>query len=168
MGQRDIQIVDQYGFSLLEVMIAMLILAFGGGGLALLLMASVQGTAQAEERSSAALQASGLAQLIHANPASLGHFMYAVGNPPDCGDDLPYPVNSWAGSQLQQWQQELEQSAAQAHGAVCRDSSPLDGEPHELACDGAGEALVKIVWQEQARGQPHPQTKRLVLPLPRP
>lgn len=168
MGQRDVQIVYQYGFSLLEVMIAMLILAMGGGGLALLLMASVQGTVQAQERSMATLQASELAQLIHANPASLGHFMYAVGNPPDCGDDLPCPTDGWAGNQLLQWQQDLEQSATQAHGVVCQDSSPLDGEPHELACDGAGEALVKIVWQEHASGQPLPQTKRLVLPLPRP
>ncbi|MDZ4729766.1 MAG: type IV pilus modification protein PilV [Xanthomonadales bacterium] len=158
----------EQGFSLIEVMLAMLLLAVGGSGLALVLLASVQGTAQAQERSMVTLQASELAQLIHANPSTLGHFIYAATQPANCGDGLPCPTIDWASSHLHQWQQALERSASRAQGLVCMDSSPLDGEPGELACDGTGEALVKIVWQEQVRGQRTLETKRLVMPLPRP
>jgi type IV pilus assembly protein PilV len=156
------------GFSLIEVMIAMLVLGVGGGGLALLLMLAIQGTTQAQERSIATFQASELAQLIHANPSSLGHFMYAADESSGCTKDLPCPADGWAGHHLQQWQLAVEQSAARARGAICRDSSPLDGGPDGLACDGAGDALVKIVWQEQGRNQQTPETRRLVFPLPRP
>lgn len=168
MHQREIRAVNQRGFSLIEVMVAMLILAVGGAGLTLLLLTSIQGTAQAQERSMVTLQASELAQLIHANPSTLGHFIYAAAEPVNCRDDIPCPTIDWASSHLQKWQQALEQSASRAQGLVCMDSSPLDGEPGELACDGTGEALVKIVWQEQARGQRTLETKRLVMPLPRP
>jgi type IV pilus modification protein PilV len=157
---------------LIEVMIAMLVLAVGGGGLALLLLASVQGTAQAQERSMATLHASELAQLIHANPASLGHFMYAADDTAICSDSQPCEASDWASNHLDQWQQALEQSASRAQGVVCRDSSPKDGEPDELACDGSGEALVKVVWQQQTDSRQSGdrqsmETRRLVLPLPR-
>jgi len=156
----------QKGFSLLEVMIAMLVLATGASGLALLLLASVQGTLQAQERSMAALQTSELAQLIHANPAVLGHFMFPVGNARNCSPGLICSSDEWAASHLQQWQQDLQRSLAEVQGVVCQDSSPLDGDSSDLACDGSGVPLVKIAWQEQSRNEQGQQTQRLVLPLP--
>jgi len=154
------------GFSLLEVMIAMLVLAIGASGLALLLLASVQGTLQAQERSMAVLQASELAQLIHANPAVLGHFMFPVGNVEDCSPGSSCSSDEWAASHLQQWQQDLHRSLAEVQGVVCQDSSPLDGDSSDLACDGSGVPLVKIAWEEQSRDQQGQQTQRLVMPLP--
>ena len=149
----------QQGFSLIEVMIAVLVLSTGAAALAVLLMNSVQGTAQAQERSMAAIHGSELAQLIHASPASLGHFIYASGGSNSCGQD-PFcsiqdtggSAGDWANSHLQQWQQELEQNISQAHGVVCRDSSPLDGNPQDIACDGNGLPMVKIVWLDQVAG----------------
>ncbi len=159
---------NQSGFSLIEVMIAMVILAMGACGLAMLLLTSVQGTVQAQERSTATSQASELAQLIHANPAALGHFALPVEDAQNCQQGMTCASDEWAASHLQQWQRNLEQAMAQAHGAVCLDSSPLDGDAADLSCDGSGAAVVKIVWQEQSRNHQAQQTQRLVLPLPQP
>ncbi len=168
MRQSLISTQSQSGFSLIEVMIAMLVLAVGAGGIALLLLASVQGTVQAQERSMATLQAAELAQLIHANPAVLGHFILPAGFTRNCNQGSSCSSDEWAASHLQQWQQDLEAGIAQAHGVVCKDSSPMDGDYSDLACDGIGEPLVKIVWQEQSSSQHSQQTQRLVLPLPQP
>lgn len=155
----------QAGFSLLEVLVAMLVFAGGAGGLALLLLASVQGTAEAQDHSSAVLHASELAQLIHANPATLGHFIYATEALPDCAESLPCTDAEWARSHLQQWQAALRQRLAEAEGVVCRDSSPTDGEVTDLACDGGGGAVVKVVWRQAGRERQSAVTQRFVLPL---
>ncbi|HET6563871.1 MAG TPA: type IV pilus modification protein PilV [Xanthomonadales bacterium] len=161
-------ISNQSGFSLLEILVAMLVMAVGTCGLGLLLLGSVQGTAQAGERSMAALQASELAQLIHANPAVLGHFTHGNDSQAGCGDELPCSGGNWAADHLAQWQQELESSIALARGTVCKDSTALDGNLSDLACDGLGNAVVKVAWQEAGKGQRLPQDQLLVLPLPRP
>jgi type IV pilus assembly protein PilV len=155
----------QAGFSLLEVLLAMLVFAGGAGGLALLLLASVQGTAEAQDHSSAVLHASELAQLIHANPATLGHFIYATEALPACAESLPCTDAEWARSHLQQWQAALRQRLAEAEGVVCRDSSPTDGEVTDLACDGGGGAVVKVVWRQAGRERQSAVTQRFVLPL---
>lgn len=158
----------QDGFSLIEVMIAMMVLAVGAAGLGLLLLTSVQGTVHAQERSHATFQASELAQLIHANPAVLGHFTH--GNAPlaDCNDEFPCPDGQWAMDHLQQWQQELQHNVSLALGTVCNDSSPLDGDLSDLACDGLGDAIVKVIWLEPAKNRQQPLNRQLVLPLPQP
>jgi len=156
---------SQTGFSLLEVLVAMLVFAGGAGGLALLLLASVQGTAEAQDYSSAVLHASDLAQLIHANPASLGHLIYAAEALPACGASTPCADGEWARSHLQQWQTALRQRIAEAEGLVCRDSSPADGEVADLACDGSGGAVIKIVWSRAGRERDTAVTQRFVLPL---
>lgn len=168
MHPYPIRIESQSGFSLIEVMIAMLVLAIGAGGLALLLVTSVQGTVQAQERSMAALQAAELAQLIHANPTALGHFLLAPVDAQGCQPGASCSSGEWAASHLQQWQQNLQAAMEQAHGVVCLDSSPLDGDSTDLSCDGNGPAVVKIVWQEGSAGRHAQQTRRLVLPLPQP
>jgi type IV pilus assembly protein PilV len=155
----------QSGFSLLEVLIAMLVLASGAGGLALLLLTSVQGTAQAQDHSRALLQASELAQLIHSNPATLGHFMYPTEGSANCAEGQPCPSVEWANSHLEQWQRALRENLSDAQGLVCRDSSPMDGDPADAACDGNGVALVKVVWQQPARNRQATETRRVVLPL---
>ncbi len=165
MHCRSCSIPNQNGFSLLEVLIAMLVLAIGAGGLALLLLTSVQGTAQAQEHSFATLQASELAQLIHANPATLGHFMYPDNTAAHCDEEQPCQDAAWARSHLQQWQSALQHSLSQVQGLVCKDSSPMDGDVADAACDGEGEALVKIVWQPPASSRQTAETRRIVLPL---
>ena len=66
------------GFSLIEVLVAAVLLAFGLTGLSLMMMKSVQGTAEARDRTWATMEASSLAELILMNPGSLGHFINPV------------------------------------------------------------------------------------------
>lgn len=168
MHYYPIQAQTHNGFSLIEVMIAMLVMTLGAGALALLLMASVRGTVQAQERSVVTLQAAELAQLIHANPAALGHFILPPGEVQDCQQGRGCANDEWAASHLRHWQQNLHAAMEQAHGAVCLDSSPLDGDGTDLSCDGSGQPVVKIVWQEQLTNQEDQTIQRLVLPLPQP
>lgn len=159
---------NESGFSLIEVMIAMLVLAVGAAGMGLMLLTSVQGTVQAQERSQATFQASELAQLIHANPAVLGHLTHSYEAVTECSVENPCPDGQWARDHLQQWQQELQHSISLALGTVCHDSSPLDGDLSDLACDGLGDAVVKVVWHEPAKNRQPPVDRQLVLPLPQP
>ncbi len=166
MFQRDYRQNAAAGFSLIEVMIATLVLAIGAAGLSLLLLTSVKGTAQAQERSEATRQAAELAQLIHANPAVWGHLVHTREGPGACSPEGACPQQAWAELHLQQWQRELQGSISAARGIICEDSSPLDGNLADLGCDGQGGAVVKVVWQEAAGSGPAAELQRLALPLP--
>lgn len=154
------------GYSLIEVLLAMAVLAIGAAGTSLLLLSSVQGTVRAEERSLVTLQASELAQLIHANPAVWGHLIQGGQAVTECSQDQACTQSDWASQHLQQWQLDLQQSISAAQGIICRDSSPQDGNLEDLSCDGEGDAVVKVVWQETSNSPAQAGPHRLALPLP--
>jgi type IV pilus assembly protein PilV len=165
MRHHSLKQTSQSGFSLIEVLVAMLVMAIGAGGLAILLLSSVQGTVQAQDRSHATIQAANLAQLIYANPSSLGHFLYAESGSRTCDEEIPCS-GDWAGEQLQSWQLALEQQVAHSRGVLCRDSSPMDGSLLDPACDGSGDAVIKIVWQAPSHPGSGVENQRIILPLP--
>lgn len=136
------------GFSLVEVMVAAAIFSLGLAGLSLMLMTSVHGSVEARNRTAAVMHASSLAELILLNPASLGHFMSPGAATTDCGGAEGCDAADWAAGNLARWQYDLQQSLAEAQGLVCRDATPRDGEIGAPACDGAGPAVVKVIWNE--------------------
>ena len=155
------------GFSLVEVLIAVVVFSLGLGGLSLMMMTSVRGTLEAGNETVAAMQAAELAELILLNPSLTGHYI----NPGQAGSDCLAPDScsgqNWAASNLALWQIELERNLKNATGLVCRDSTPLDGLSGSPACDGSGSAVVKVFWAEQT----HPEEadggmRRSVLPIP--
>lgn len=139
----------QYGFSLVEVLVAAVVFALGLGGLSLMMLTSVHGSVEAQNQTTAAMQAAALAELILLNPAATGHYI----NPPaqtseNCFAPAACSSAAWAAGNLARWQYELEQSLAHASGMVCLDATPNDGHAAAPACDGDGRAVVKVFWVE--------------------
>ena len=95
------------GFSLIEVTIAAAIFSMGLGGLSLLLLTAVMGTAEASHQTIAATRASSLAEMIAMNSAASGHYVNPLPNAGPClvgdacGNELLASVD------LNHWQSRL-------------------------------------------------------------
>ncbi len=146
---------------------AAVVFSLGLGGLSLMLLTSAHGSVEAQNRTTAAMQAASLAELILLNPAATGHYINPAADASgDCLTAEPCSGADWAAGNLAHWHHELEQNLAGASGVVCRDTTPEDGRIAAPACDGDGGAVVKVFWVES----PHlhddgSEQRRVVLPL---
>ncbi|MES2015146.1 MAG: type IV pilus modification protein PilV [Pseudomonadota bacterium] len=161
----------QQGFTLLEVLVTLVIFAFGMLGVAGLQMVSLTNMDMAQHRSVAVLKASEMAERVRANPSAhhLGaepadhqcrtaHYANRNAAPENCS------AGELAADDLWDWSQELAARLPSGNGVVCLDSTPDDGVPSAPECDGAGTALaVKVWWNEKPRSAAAVVPKRLVL-----
>jgi type IV pilus assembly protein PilV len=154
-----------HGFTLLEVLVAVLVLSFGLLGIAGLLLASVQNNSVSTQRTAATFLAQDMADRIRSNinatktktangaaqPAFYLSGDVAANN--NCfgvastGCTNPQTV---AARDLFVWQQQIAQSLPGGTGIVCRDRTPGDGV--SAAINGCGPDasdepwVVKIFW----------------------
>lgn len=160
------------GFSLLEVAAATAVFSMGIGGLSLLMMTAVRGTAEARYETVAALQVESLAELIAMNPDVTGHYVAPpAGDFSACNLGSDCAPGEMAAAEIGAWLQQLETSLPGGSGLVCRDSTPADGGPGEPSCDGEGEPVVKVFWEEPGSGTDSDDQdgqRRLVGRLPEP
>jgi type IV pilus assembly protein PilV len=156
------------GFSLLEVMIALLIVSVGLLGLAGLQALSLKNNVSASQRTIATQLAYDMADRMRANAASVlsGDYNYATYSATNsagqttaaCLTTTGCSATQLAQEDLYEWNQQicaqLPQStacnAAGPWGVVCIDSTPNDGTPTAPACDNAAGApyAIKIWWLE--------------------
>lgn len=136
------------GFSLIEVVIAAAIFSMGLGGLSLLLLTAVMGTAEASHQTIASTRASSLAEMIAMNSAASGHYINPLPQAEPCrlGDECS--GGQLASADLNYWQRNLARELPRGNGLVCRDSTPDDGHSADPACDGSGNLVVKVFWME--------------------
>lgn len=163
----------QQGFTLVEVLVTLVIFAFGMLGVAGLQITSLAGMDSAQYRSVAALKAGEMAERIRANPA--GAYAGAAGADRSCrtshyadGHAAPSACapDTMAEDDLWDWQQELTGRMPGGSGAVCLDSTPDDGSPGAPACDGSGGVLaIKVWWTDKQKSAAAPAPKRIVLSL---
>lgn len=157
------------GFSLLEVLIATTVFSVGLAGLAALLLANINGSAQARQEGLAAVAAANLAEQIRLNPVALNHYL----NPPETisricmGGDNCSPEEQ-ADYDFRLWQIELAEAIKSARGLVCSDATPMDGVVDDDRCDGAGPLVIKIFWNGpdigiDREGNPQPDQYRFTL-----
>jgi type IV pilus assembly protein PilV len=164
------------GFTLVEVLVALLVVALGIAGAAALQASTVRAAREAERLSSAARLAASLAERMRANPVSMAladaanpylQFDYdsAAASPPaadPCYTDADCTPARLAAFDLA----EIGQTVARLPGGrirVCRDASaPAAGLP-AWACDGQAGApvVVKLGWREGVGAA----VPRLQLPL---
>jgi len=177
---------NESGFSLIEVIIAAAIFSTGLGGLSLLLLTAVMGTAEASHQTIASTSASSLAEMITMNSVASGHYINPLPGAEPCmvGDDCSSEQLAYA--DIDHWLGELARelprgsglvcrdstpddghSADPACGLVCRDSTPDDGHSADPACDGTGNLIVKVFWMElRHQGDEDGGLRRLVARLP--
>jgi type IV pilus assembly protein PilV len=136
------------GFSLIEVIIAAAIFSTGLGGLSLLLLTAVMGTAAASHQTIASTRASSLAEMIAMNSVASGHYINPIPEAGPCMVDDDCSNEQLASADTNYWLEELARELPRGSGLVCRDSTPDDGHSADPACDGTGNLVVKVFWME--------------------
>lgn len=157
------------GFTLVEVLVALLVLAFGLLGAASLQTFAMRNTHSADSRSVALYLAYDIIDRIHANAYSCtqGSAHPAAGSsgfPGDCYDLVSTPASynnfsasppastcfgssvtctpaQLAAADLWSWQQNVAAQLPGGEGVVCNDNTPADGQP-SWANGGAHSALA--------------------------
>lgn len=164
------------GFTLIEVLIAIVIFSIGLLGIAGLQIAGMRFTHGSQLRSVAVLQAESMADLMRANEFGVRNNCYNVPNPDatctitagsmptsfplDCATNTctaqqraHYDLVIWNQTTAGQPQQSNAEVLPNGTGMVCIDSTPDDGTSAGWACDGNGTVYaIKLQWQERAVG----------------
>jgi type IV pilus assembly protein PilV len=170
-----------HGFTLLEVLVAVLVLSFGLLGIAGLLLATVQNNTIAAQRTSATFLAQDMADRIRSNINATKPFVKVPNSSP--ARYVPQPVfylnsqgiagqslNCYGGTPTGQcatrdavaerdlfvWNQQIAASLPGGQGIVCQDISPDDGSSFAAnQCDGLATSpwVIKIFWVVRAEDQ---------------
>ncbi|WP_045223697.1 type IV pilus modification protein PilV [Methyloterricola oryzae] len=137
------------GFTLLEVLVSVLVLAIGLLGMAALQMTGLSNNYSAYLRSQATQIAYDLADRMRANPA--GVFAANYNNPsmpssaPTCTDCTPADM---ASRDFYEWRQAITTILPGGTGVVCVDATPTTA-----ACDGTGNIYaIKVTWTDRENG----------------
>ncbi len=144
----------QQGVTLLEVLIAIVVLSFGLLGMLGMLMNGLKMTSSSHYRTIAAQQLTAMADMINANPSLINLY-----SPPT--SSTPTPTCFTTGCNTAQlpptdyglWQANLRALLPNdtGRGILCLDATPADGNSGAFACDNAGRPTIKICWNENAR-----------------
>jgi type IV pilus assembly protein PilV len=135
------------GFTLLEVMVALLILSVGLLGLAGLQIAGLRSNQNSYYRLQATLLAQDLTERMRANEAGVGLGAYdaASAGDVDCTSAVCTP-EQMAGYDLAQWQADIAKYLPGGVGVICK------GAPD---CGDGAAYTVKIRWDEKRAGTPN-------------
>lgn len=164
----------QHGFSLLEVLVALVIFSFGLLGLAGLQLTGLASNQSATLRSIATTLAYDMADRMRANLRGVNAGNYNGATPADnvCSaahfdDTHSAPANctpaQLAQDDLYDWNNAISKILPGGSGVVCIDSTPDDGTPGAPACDGNGNVYaVKVWWNDKPKNET-PVVKRVAI-----
>ena len=121
--------LDENGSTLIEVLVALLIMAVGLLGMASLQILSLRSTYDAYLRTQASILAVDMVERMRAG-------------------------GSEGAAGIAEWQQALGEALPAGQGELCIDSTADDGAPTAPACDGIGVVhAVKLWWDADRDGQ---------------
>jgi type IV pilus assembly protein PilV len=140
---------QQKGLTLVEIMVAVLVLAVGLAGTAALTLFNVTGTAAAQTYSQATVLADQMADSIRANMAAYESAQF-ISDPAtssvNCTSGTSCTAIQLAEYDVTTWKAVVAAALPAGQSFVCTDSTPDDGQPGSLACDGAGNNVIKLFW----------------------
>jgi len=142
------------GASLIEVLVAMVILATGLLGMVGLQTTSLRNTQDAYLRTQATLFAEDMAERMRSNPQGVVSGGYTAASGTASSACLSTPgcsANAMALHDLADWQTSLAFALPSGAGRVCTDSTPEDGTVAAPACDGSGELVTVKIWWDGDR-----------------
>lgn len=143
------------GYTLIEILVSVLVLAIGLLGLAQLQLMSIQNTHSSHLRSVATSLAYDMADRVRANPAA---FQIGAYNNPTATQDASClgagcAPGAMAGHDAYEWQTDVAAQLPSGAAVICLDSTPNDGIPGTPACDGGGQIYaIKIWWADDKTG----------------
>ncbi len=147
------------GFTLIEVLVAVLVLAIGLLGIAGLQAAGLQMNNSAYLRSQAAVLTQDLADRARANAEGYQTGAYDIGNPTGVSETAScFTTDGCSPTQLAQsdvarWRDTVQELLPGGEGTICQDDSPDDGTSETSpACSGSGNYVVKIWWTDDREG----------------
>ena len=143
------------GFTLLEVLIATVILAVGLLGISGLQVTGLRSNHSALMRSQATLLAYDMSDRMRANAVGVSAGDYnlpAATAAAACTTTAGCASDVMAKNDMSVWSANITNTLPTGAGVVCLDSSPNDGTGASIAnnaCDGAGSSYaIKIWWQD--------------------
>jgi type IV pilus assembly protein PilV len=151
---------DEKGFTLIEVLVSILILSIGIFSILAVIIVSLQLNSSSVYRTIASQQAYAFAEILRANPTTLGTVnaasavaFTAPGSAvisTSCLQSAGCARNNFVPTSLALWRQQLLSVLPQGQGTVCQDSTPNDGTPANWLCNAAVQApyVIKICWDE--------------------
>lgn len=146
----------QSGTTLVEVLVALLILAIGLLGMLGLQTTSLSNTQSAYLRTQATILSEEMVDRMRANAQGVDNGAYnnASGTlSSSCMSTTGCSASAMASHDLAQWQSAVSAGLPSGAGRVCLDSSPEDGTVSSPACDGGGEEYaIKIWWDDDRDG----------------
>jgi type IV pilus assembly protein PilV len=167
------------GVTLIEVLIAILIISIGLLGMAGLQAAALKANLGASQRSAATMLASDMADRMRANMAGVNAGNYDISpiNAPtqwtSCLQVAGCTLQQMAQNDLWEWNQAIQNTLPSGMGIVCKDRSPDDGFGNASLgqtstgawCDGLGNVYVIKIWWLEDRSESNPTgiLKRVVI-----
>lgn len=154
---------DQQGFTLIEVMVAVVIFAIGLAGIAAMLLGGISGTNTANLRSIATVHAQSAADMMRANLDAYedGYFTTrTTASTVTCSGTCSSA--QMAANDFAAWQAEIAATLPRGVGIICTDSTIAlteAAQPANPMCDGSGNNVVKIFWvDEKDTSKPEAET----------
>jgi len=154
MAKHPSHLAHAGGFTLIEVLIAVLVLAVGLLGMAGLQVTGLRNNQSAYYRSQATQLAYDMADRMRANPVGLnnGNYNNQASTNDNCVTNA-CSASQMAGYDLAQWASDLAAQLPGGVGVVCVDNTPSDGTAAAPACDNTGAAYaIKVWWDDNRAG----------------
>lgn len=146
------------GFTLIEVLVAIVIFSIGLLGIASLQIAGLRFAGGSQHRAMATTQAQSITDRMLANLAGVDNGDYNITGSMPTSFDTDCSGNDCSSSDLSTydlvtWNQTNTAMLPSGDGVVCLDSTPNDGDSSDWACDDSGSVYaIKLEWQERIAG----------------
>ena len=143
----------QRGFNLVEVLVALAVLAIGLVGVAALLIQGMSASNSANLNSVAVAHAQTGAEIMRSNLEAYTAGYFAGENTSDdtftaadCSSGCA--AAEQAAADYGAWREQVRDSMPDGRAYICTDSTPNDGQPGAVACDNEGQNVVKVFWRD--------------------
>jgi len=144
----------QLGVALLEVLVSLLILAFGLLGMAGLQTVSLRNNQTAYYRTQATMFATDIVERMRGNILAVDNSNYddiAGADTASCFTAVGCTSTQMAAQDVNDWSADIVASLPSGNAVVCLDSTANDGTSAANACDGLGDVYATKIWWDDNR-----------------